>query len=188
MRLMGHIPDDPRHLTNGLILQLQDFSDNIRTVEIPLRDAFVDDYRIRLIQGRCRVSLHHRHGKDLEESRVGKDQAMVLDKVTVLLHHDIPCIIGPHHLLHLGVIGLQRPGQGFGGYRRRKAGIVEKNVRIDPVDPIRLCIVFVVAQLIDNVEDDEQADAQPCRQPDNVDGGKGLAFPKVAQSDFEIIF
>jgi hypothetical protein len=66
-------------------------------------------------------------------------------------------------------------------------GVIEIDILIDPIDAVGVDIVAVVTELIGDVQDDQQTDAKPGSEADDVEGGKALAFPEASEGDLEIV-
>jgi hypothetical protein len=48
-------------------------------------------------------------------------------------------------------------------------------------------MMLVIAQLIEDIKHDQQADSQACRQAEDVDGGEQLVAGQVPESYLQIV-
>jgi hypothetical protein len=103
---------------------------------------------------------------------------MFLDPVGPVLDHDVVVkALDPCHLLYFGIVFEHCYAEGFGREDGGQLGIVEIDVIVDAIDAVGIDIEPVVAELVGDVEDDEEADAEAGGEADDVDGGESFGFP-----------
>jgi len=112
---------------------------------------------------------------------------MVEDVVVALPHQLVTRVSEPDHLLDLRKGSDERGAEKFGGGGSVVPGVIEVEILIDPIDAVGVDIVAVVAELIGDIQDDQQTDAEAGSEADDVEGGKALAFPEAAEGYLEIV-
>ena len=142
---------------------------------------------MRVVEGGIGVAGDHGQREDLEDRRVGKDEVMFEDVVVALPHQEVARVAESDHLLDLGIGSDEGGAEKFGGGDSVVLGIIEVDIVIDPIDAVGVDVVAVIAELVGDVEDDQQADAEAGGEADDVDGGEALAFPKAAEGNLEIV-
>ncbi len=187
MRLPGKVLHDAGDLAEGLVLQFEGLTDDVGAVEISSGGRFVDDDGVWLVERRSGVARDHGYGKDLEEGRVGECQVVVPDPVAAFFYQDVIRGIDANHLLHLRAFFYEGEGQGLWRDRSRELGTVEIDIRVETVDAVGIYVKPVIAELVSDIEDDEEADTDTGGETDNVDGSETLGFPQVAEGDLEIV-
>src|ERR1700730_12499127 len=161
MGLPGHVADDAGDLAKDVVAaDLKCSADDVGTVEVAHGGIFVNHYRIRGVEGGVWVAGDHRQGEDFKDRRVGKDLVMIQDMVIAFFYEDVAGVTKPDHLLDLRV-GSHQGGakelRGLGGGERR---IVEVDIRGDAVDPVGFVVVAVIAPFVDDIKDNQEADAE----------------------------
>ncbi len=186
--LFRHIPDDPGDLEELIvIIYLQRATDDIGAVEIAAGGTFIDYDRMRVVEGGIGIAGDHGQREDFKHRRVGKDEVMFEDVVITLPHQQVARVAEPDHLLDLRIGSDERRAEKFRGGDRIVLGVIQVHILIDPIDAIGVHIVAVVTELIRDVQDDQQTDAEAGSEADDVEGGKALAFPEAAEGDLEIV-
>ena len=188
MGLLGHVPDDPGDLEGYIVTTyLKRAADDIGAVEIAAGGTFIDHDGMRVVEGGIGVAGDHGQGEDLEDRRVGEGEVMVEDVVVALSHQQVARVAESDHLLDLRIGSDEGRAEKFGDGNGFKPGVIEKDILIDPIDAVGVDIVAVVTELIGDVQDDQQTDAKPGSEADDVEGGKAFAFPEAAEGDSEIV-
>ena len=188
LRLFRHVPDDPGDLKGCIIrTYLQRPANDVGAVEIAAGGTFIDYDGMRVVEGGIRVAGDHGQGEDLEDRRVGEGEVMLEDVVVALPHQLVARVAEPDHLLDLRIGSDQRGAEQFGDGGGFEPGVIEVDILIDPIDTVGARVVAVVTELIGDVQDDQQTDAEPGSEPDDVEGGKALTFPEAAEGDLEIV-
>ncbi|HLX93741.1 MAG TPA: hypothetical protein VKR32_18785 [Puia sp.] len=193
MRLAGHILVDAGDLAESVVFEFQALANyvpqaiprGIRFIEIFSGCRLVDDQRVGFIQRRIRITGEHPDGEDLEKGGIGEDVMVFLDIIVALSNHDVPGVADPDKLFELRIVVDQGRSQRFWPICPQISCIVVKYVRVKAIDAIRVDIVAVIAQLVGDIHDDQETDCESGRQPDDVNGGKALAFPEAAEGGFE---
>jgi len=142
---------------------------------------------MRVVKGSIGVAGDHGQGEDLEDRRVGEGEVMLEDMVVPLPHQLVARASEPDHLLDLRIGSDERGAHIFGGGDSVDLGVIEEEILIDPIDAVGVDVVTVVAELIGDVQDDQEADGEAGSEADDVEGGKALAFPEAAEGDLEIV-
>jgi len=142
---------------------------------------------MRIIECGIGVAGDHGQCENLEDRRVGEAEVMVEDVVVTLPYQQIARVAEPDHLLDLRIGGDESGAEKFGGGDSVILGVIQVDILIDPIDAVGVDVVAVVTELIGNVQDDQQADAEAGGEAADVEGGKTLAFPEAAEGDLEIV-
>ena len=74
---------------------------------------------------------------------------------------------------------------GFGNFEMISGDF---QIRPQPIDPVSLFMVSVVAQLVKNIGCDQDTSGDADGQSNDVYKGKGFVFPQVDKSDLNIVF
>ena len=112
---------------------------------------------------------------------------MVEDVVVALPHQQVAGVAEPDHLLNLRISSDESWAEKFGGGGSNEPGVIDIVILIDPIDAVGVDVIAVVAQLIGDVQDDQQTNAEAGSETDNVEGGKALAFPEAAKGNLQIV-
>jgi len=188
MRLFRHVPDDPGDLEECIVTTyLQRATNNVGAVEIAAGGTFIDHDRMRAVKGRIGVAGDHGQREDLEDRRVGEGELMLEDMVVALPHQQVARVAEPDHLLDLRIGSDESGAEKFGGVGRNEPGIVDIGILINPVDAVSIDIVAIVTELIGDVQDNQQTDAETGSKADDIESGNTLAFPEATEGDLEIV-
>ena len=186
--LFRHVPDDPGDLEKRIaITYLQRAADDIGAVEIAAGGTFVDHDGMRIVEGAIGVAGDHRQREDLEDRRVGESEVVVEDVVIALPHQQVARVAEPDHLPDLRIGSDESGAEKFGGGGSGELGVIDVAILIDPVDAVGVDVVAVIAELVGDVQDDQQTDTEAGSEANDVEGGKALAFPEAAEGDLEIV-
>ena len=186
--LFRHVPDDSGDLEEFIVTtHLQRAPDDIGAVEIPAGGAFIDHDGMRFVEGGIGVAGDHGQGEDLEDRRVGEYEVMVEDVVVALSHQLVARVAESDHLLDLRIGSDESGAEKFGAGGSDEPGVVDIGILIDPIDAVGVYMVAIVTELVGDVQDDQQADAEPGSEANDVESGKALAFPEAAEGDLEIV-
>ena len=112
---------------------------------------------------------------------------MLEDVVVALPHQLVARLAKPDHLLDLWIGSNERGAEEFGDGGGIVLGVIDVAILIDPVDAVGVDVVAVIAELVGDVQDDQQADTEAGSEADDVEGGKALAFPEASEGDLEIV-
>src|ERR1700743_1500219 len=151
MGLSGDITDDASDLAGPVILQFEGLADYIRTVEVFFGRGLVDYEGMGFVESSIGIAGDHWHGEHLEERRVGIDTMVVLYPVVLLFDHDVAKIVETNHLNEVGIVVNKGPGHGPGRHRGGKLGIFEIKIGVDAVDAVRVDIISIVAELVEDI-------------------------------------
>ncbi len=66
-------------------------------------------------------------------------------------------------------------------------GPAQRQVRAEPVDPIRVAMVAIVAQLRRDVDQDEDCTRQADRETGHADGAVGAALPRILERNSQVV-
>jgi len=188
MGLFRHVPDDPGDLEGCIVrTNLQRAADDVGAVEIAAGGTFVDHDGMRVVEGGIGVAGDHGQGEDPEDRRVGEGEVMVEDVVVTLSHQQVARVAESNHLLDLRIGSDKRGAEKFGDVNGIVLGVIDVAILIDPIDAVGINVVAVVTELIGDVQDDQQTNAEAGSEADDVEGGKALAFPEAAEGDLEIV-
>ena len=123
--------------------------------------SLVDDDAVRCVECGGGVAGYKGEGEDTEEIRVGQGVVMFLDPVRPLLDHDVAVkALYPGRLFYLRIVIDHRDAEGVGRKDGGQLGIVEIDVVVNAIDAIGIDVEPVVAELVGDVENDEEADAE----------------------------
>jgi hypothetical protein len=161
MRLDQLIPDHAGDPVRGPVIHQQDLANHICPVKVLPRGMLRDYHRIRIDQRPGWIAFDHRQGEDREEVRIRIDRMVLLDILVVFLYTDPTLIQQPDRLLDFGEIALHRLGR-----RRRGGGISffitpETDIVVNPVNPVSLFMIPVIAQFIQDIKDDQKTSRNP---------------------------
>ena len=186
--LIRHITDDAGNLEEGIITaDLKGAADDIGAIEVAPGGGLINDNRVRVVEGGIGVAGDHGQGEDLEDRRVGEGKVMVEDVIVALPHQQVAYVAEPDHLPDFRIGSDERGAKKFGGGGGGVPGVIEVAILIDPIDAVGVDVVAVIAELIGDVQDDQQADAEAGSETDDVERGKALAFPEAAEGNLEIV-
>ena len=155
-------------------------ADRVVLPEVLAGHGLADDHRIRRRERGGGVAAHQGHVEHVEEVAVGPVDPLLVE--LPVFGREQP---GPHrrsnaeHFLRLGKPGPDEVAQDPGRPRRA--------VRHNPVDPLSPRVVPVVAQLVADVQEDDQAAGHADGEADDVDRGVGPGREDVPPRGEEVM-
>jgi len=186
--LFGHVPDDPGDLEGRIVTTyLQRAADDIGAVEIAAGGTFIDHDGMRVVEGGIGVAGDHGQGEDLEDRRVGEGEVMFEDVVIANPYKLVARVAESDHLPDLRIGSDEGGAEKFGGGDSVVLGIIQVDILIDPIDAVGVDIIAVVTELIGDVQDDQQTNAEAGSEAEDVEGGEALGFPEASEGDLEIV-
>ena len=170
VRIGGDVPHDARHGEVPQVVPPEDLPHGIVGAEI-LEGHFLRDHdRIRFGQRGPGIAGDEGNGKHVQQGRIGPDDLLLVE--TLFLMHEEPgrCRAShPGEAFDFREITLQ-DGSPSRWRSRRPDGLTGAfNVIDDPVDPVGMGMISIIAQLVPDVEQDQHAGRQPDREPHDVD-------------------
>ena len=134
------------------------------------------------------IAFQKRDVEDIEDRRVRQIEGPFVESPFAVLHH--PRIHGrveTHHVFHFGEVfahALDRGRHDFGGPDNRAA---LPFLGDHAVDTVRLVVKPVIAQLVADIEHDEQTTRDAERQAHRIDECVALPAAHVAQGHYEVV-
>ena len=167
-----------------------DFSDWIFTAEEFFCHLLGEEDGVRFLEGGFGVALDEGEGEEFQDVCVG--HAEPLAEAFVAVAYPGPAVLSevdPHGALDFREVVFERGGEGARG-ANGVAGIGAFGVGFseDPVDPVGVFVVPVVAEFILDVEEDEDAAGHADGQAGDVDEGIDFVAEEVAEGDGEVVF
>ena len=146
------------------------------------------------VERRGGITAQERKREDVEDRRVGEEEAFLL-KLSLLIPEDERRLrIQPDGVLDGGGI---RVLQARADFVRRAgqmpdaalvAGVAGTPIFGEAIDTVGLLRKSIVAQFVLQVQHDQQTTRHAHGQPERVDEGVALVSPQVTQGDFEVVF
>jgi len=188
MRVFGDLVE---YAGDGIVLvpafERQLAADDVEGSKIFERDIAGDNDIIGLQEGRRLVAAEQRQGEDVEEIGIGKSDIFL--KGHVLILDDLrAALLQTGSFFYLGVFLEKNLGNGGHDVRLFNFFFLYRGAKLDPHDLIRPVIIAVVAEFVMHKKHNDQAGGHADGEPGDIDGGKALIPPEIADSDLEIIF
>ena len=134
------------------------------------------------------IAFQKRDVEDVEDRSVRQvERTFVESPVAVLDHPGVHGRVETHHVFHFGEVFAHLPGRGrhdFGGPDGRAA---LPFLGDHAVDAVRLVVKPVIAQLVADIEQNEQAAGDAERQAHGIDEGVALPAAHVAQGHCDVV-
>src|SRR6185312_7945453 len=155
-----------------------------------------DHDRPRAFQCMRPVTVNHRRPEHIQHGLIAIRKPLLVDLFGLSLRPDFVAASAieerrghePAGLLHLRKFGLHRPGKPwFLPDTTPDAAVVTHIIIDDPVEAVAVWIVPVIAQLVPDVQRDEQTGGDPQRKTAYLDKGIQLLFPQLAERDLPVI-
>jgi hypothetical protein len=87
-------------------------------------------------------------------------------------------------LFYLGEVRFQGHGRRRGCGGKGILAAAKFDVVVDTIDTVRLYVEFVIAQLVQYIEDDEQTGGDAQRQTEYIDDGESFIFKQTTKRGF----
>ena len=188
VRVPGHVLHDAGHSELVEVVSRNHLSDRVLVPEVLVSHGLGQHHGTWFGQGRLRVSLDERYGKNVKYGRIREHEVPLVE--SILLVPDEPAGAGwlqPGNLLDLGEFlrhhrgpgrrrdrRLDRPSRYGGGFRQA-------------VDPVMLLMISIIAEFVLHVKQDENAAGDADGQPQHVDRRIAFIPEQVSYADGEVV-
>lgn len=189
MGIGGEVPEDAGYFAIELIIQPHRLVDRVVVAKISMGGLFGKHDRVRIEESRSWIAFD---GMDIEYVR-----EVLIDKIYILLIEYLVFIpegrgaAGQHarDLFNFRKIMFEQGAEwrGDGAEVEGYDAFLIIEAAGNPIDMISPAVIAVVAQLIEDIGEYEQATGQSDGQPEEVDEGNELVFRQVAPGDLKIV-
>jgi len=162
------------------VIQSKSFSDRVLIPEIFFCGFPAQDKGIWLFECCLGISFEKRDGEDIEKRGICKDNPIFLVGIIPVLN-DIASLVTKADNLFDFRVGIE---DDFGHGRMCGANVKvpasPMASKCDPVYPVGIFVVIIVAQLMIHIEKDQKTGGHSDGQPGNVDQRITLVFNKIS--------
>jgi len=189
VRVGGGGPDDARDLGIDAVLELEGLAERVLVAEILPGRSLRDHEREGIAEGRIGIARKQLEGKHGEDVLLGENDVFLHEVLVFVAAQHAARALYAHRFLDIGKVVEEQGGDGrryVAEMEARGAVLVEPLPR-DTVYAVGIFMVAVIAQLVPDIEEDQDAAGHADGQSQQVDEGKALVFVQVAQCGYEVI-
>lgn len=187
MRVGWQILEDPGHLKLPALVHLEPFSNSVGGAEQFDRRGLGEQRGVQIDERIVGLLIDKGEREYGEERVVRAEHRDVLNAVVDVGHRDDVAenLGGAENVGELFLDGLAHAPKGLGALHAQFAVLI--TVVHDAVDLPRLRPKRVVVGFVVDVDEDDQCRQHGGGETENVDGGKYLVLPEIAEGDEQVV-
>jgi hypothetical protein len=134
------------------------------------------------------IALYHRKREDIKHRVIGIKKAIFIVQVVSIPDRHTSKAMEPDGIDNLGEILDEIVGHGRTGFGNIEE--IPRNFQFRPQSEylVGIFVELIVAQLMENVSQNQYAARNTDPQTGNVDKGKSFVFSKIDKGDFQVVF